>query len=281
MQNALYTRILLICKQAHAGAYALAEEMAEWLMDQGSSVLICECGDLPGLPLDKEKSLAIVLGGDGTLLGVGRNLAGLSIPILGINFGRVGFLTNTTPKNWRKHVENSLNGKIQKQPRLVLNWRLIRHQKDIAKGHAVNDVVVSHGDLARLVSIHITINGENMGVLRCDGVIFATPMGSSGYTASAGGPILFAKTDAYVFTPICPFLRTVSPMVVPSTVVFHVRLEQRSECCLTLDGQEGHNLFAGDVLALSATPDAVYFLGDDEVFLKRLRTRGLALEQSY
>lgn len=282
MHSPRFTHILLICKTKSAAAENLAVHIADWLEQNSYVTTILRREELDSADLSREKTLAIVLGGDGTMIGVGRKLAAHNIPIFGINFGKVGFITNASPKNWKSHLKECLSGKLPLQPRLILNWRHLRNQKLIQEGCAVNDVVLSHGELARLVSIEILINGESMGSLRCDGAIFATPVGSTGYSASAGGPILFAKTDAFVFTPICPFLRSVAPMVFPSSVVSHIRIDSSSpDCCLTIDGQEGFRVQGDDLVEISATPNAIPFFGKEEVFFERLRSRGLALEQTY
>ena len=282
MENSLYDHILLICKKDHKGAHNLAEKIALWLEKKSYTTQICLCDTLENVQITSKKPLAIVLGGDGTMLSVGRSLVDRNIPILGINFGKVGFLTNVHPNDWEEGLRQCLEGELPRQPRLILKWRQIHANNQVVQGCAVNDVVISHGALARLICVDLTINDEHMGVLRCDGIILATPVGSSGYTASAGGPILFAKTDAFVFTPICPFLKSVSPMVFPSTCIFKIRIEPTTtDCYLTVDGQEGHLIEPNDYIEISANPNAVIFLGRDEIFLERIRTRGLVLEQTY
>ncbi|MBO4369265.1 MAG: NAD(+)/NADH kinase [Desulfovibrio sp.] len=282
MQKTTYKTILLITKTGHAPANSLAKTISVWLADHGCATTLCAANELPKRSLPDNIDLAIVLGGDGTMLGVGRNLAGKDIPILGINFGRVGFLTISDPDKWQETLERCFHGELLLQSRLTLQWTLTRNGTIRNVGNAVNDVVISHGPLARLVCINIRINDEDMGLLRCDGIILASPIGSSGYTASAGGPILFAKTDAFVFTPICPFLRSVSPMVFPSNVSMTVTLQASStDTYLTVDGQEGYPLANGDCIEIKAKSRSVHFLGKQELFFERLRSRGLVLEQTY
>ena len=282
MQNSQYMHVLLICKTAHPAAQALAEQISRWLTSHGNTNQICTAEQLAALPAHNERTMAIVLGGDGTILGVGRKLAGRNIPIMGINFGRVGYLSTTEPEHWQEWLTACLAGHVHLQHRMVLNWELQRDATLLAQGCAVNDVVISHGALARLVCVDLSINNEQMGFLRCDGIIVSTPVGSSGYTASAGGPILYSTTDAFVFTAICPFLKAVSPMVFPSSATFHIRIEQGStDSYLTVDGQEGYLLTPNDSIDISASPDSVIFLGNDEVFLERMRSRGLMVDPNY
>ena len=282
MQNVPYKHFLIISKTGHAPAHSFAQKIQQWLAGHGLTSRLCAADELSRDVLRPMPDLAIVLGGDGTMLSVGRKLCGLALPLLGIKFGRVGFLTIASPEDWEEKLNGCLQGRIPLQKRLALSWSLLRQGQEVAGGCAINDVVISHGALARLVCMDLTINAEAMGLLRCDGIIFASPMGSSGYTASAGGPILFSDTEAYVFTPICPFLRSVSPMVLPPSARFRVRMEKGStEAFVTVDGQEGRALLPGDLVSISAKPAALVLFGNDEVFFERLRTRGLVLERTY
>ncbi|MCR4667279.1 MAG: NAD(+)/NADH kinase [Desulfovibrio sp.] len=281
-KNLRYKNILLISKTGHAPASSVARTISEWLLARGCRTTLCAANELPRMPMRDNVDLAIVLGGDGTMLGVGRMLAGTDIPILGINFGHIGFLTISDPDHWEETLEQCLADELMLQERLTLQWTLVRDGIQRNQGYAINDVVISHGPLARLVCVDICINDEEMGILRCDGIILASPIGSSGYTASAGGPILFARTDAFVFTPICPFLRSVSPMVFPSSVSMKVTMGTTStDTYLTVDGQEGYPLACDDVLEIRAHSRSVRFLATKELFFERLRTRGLVLEQTY
>ncbi|MBQ7606488.1 MAG: NAD(+)/NADH kinase [Desulfovibrionaceae bacterium] len=275
-----YNHILLIAKTGHAPALAFSRMLQEWLTARGHSSQLCIAEEFSLYGLDKRPDLAIVLGGDGTMLGVGRLIAGQDIPMIGINFGTVGFLTIADQSNWEEKLTACLNNEIPLQSRMTLSWSLTRHAALLEQGNAINDVVVSHGALARLVSVNISINNEPMGSLRCDGIIFASPMGSSGYTASAGGPILFSRTNAYVFTPICPFMRSVSPMVFPANIVFRLLVEDSSiDAYLTVDGQEGYTLERGDLLTIKGETESLHVLSSDSTFFERIRTRGLVLEQ--
>ncbi|MBR4741276.1 MAG: NAD(+)/NADH kinase [Desulfovibrio sp.] len=281
MQKALYQNILLICKENHQPAFDLAKRIQIWLQERGCSTKLLEESQLSSTPL-LPSTMAIVLGGDGTMIAVGRMLSGRNIPIAGINFGRVGFLTPISSQNWETNILSCITGQAKIQSRTTLKWQLFREERLLTEGEAVNDLVFSHGSLARLICADICINEEKIGLVRCDGLIFSTAVGSSGYNASAGGPILLAKTNAFVFTPICPYLRSISPLVVPTDTVFTIRIEQFSTpCYLTNDGQEGQRIQSQDRIEVKARPNAVLFFGNDEIFLERLRTRTKVLEQTY
>ena len=137
----------------------------------------------------------LILGGDGTFVGVGRKLAGLDIPLLGINFGQVGFLTELSAVGWEPALERLLAGKMITRTCLLLAWELLRGGTPIASGHAANDVVVGRGAIARVLPVHVFVDGEDMGVVRSDGVIVSTPLGSSAYALSAHGPLVHPKVQ--------------------------------------------------------------------------------------
>lgn len=275
-----YHHLLVIAKTGHQPAMAFAHMLTLWLQHRQYTCQVCVANQLSLPAINKRPDLALVLGGDGTMLGVGRILAGHNIPMIGINFGTVGFLTIAQQDNWEEKLLACLEGTMPLQSRMTLSWSLTRNAALLEQGYAVNDVVISHGTLARLVSLNISINMEAMGSLRCDGIIFASPMGSSGYTASAGGPILFAQSDSYVVTPICPFMRSVSPMVFPSHIVFRVLIEDSSiDAHLTVDGQIGYTLERGDILTIKGESNSLIFASTDATFFEGLRRRGLVLEQ--
>lgn len=267
---------LLVFKQEHAGAEALAKEIAPWLEATGICCAVSEAGCK--ICLHPTPQIALVLGGDGTILGVARQLAGRNIPILGINFGRVGFLTAIDSDHWQDGLELALAGALPDRACLSLKWQILRAGKEFATGVAINDVVVARGDLARLTSIAVAINNGAMGILRSDGVIISSPLGSSGYSVSAGGPLLHPGLDAIGLTPICSFMQNVSPLVLPGSTVFDLTVEETSaDCYLTIDGQEGLALAQGDSTRVSAWPGAIHFLGGEARFFARLKKRAFAL----
>ena len=279
MQNFLFRRILLIFKPRNVEAERLAGKIGRWLEARGLEAVIGEA--VKDAPLCRENfDMIIVLGGDGTLLGVARKIAGRGIPLLGINFGRVGFLATTQPSEWEERLAACLAGEMPVSPRLALNWKLRHHGSVTAQGNAANDIVLSRGALARLVCTMISVNGHSLGHLRSDGLILASPNGSSGYTVSAGGPLLFPRTDAVVLTPLCPFSKSISPIVFPSDSVFELRIDKGStDCYITVDGQEGAHLDIGDRIEIRTLPRALLFLGDEAFLFDRLRARGLAFDQ--
>lgn len=280
MQNQLKRHILLVCKARHERAAQLGEEIRAWLEERGHKAHLVEAGLDSSLYTDA-LDFVVVLGGDGTMLGVARRLVGSDVPVLGINFGRVGFLTDAQPENWREKLAECLDGHEPVRSCMALSWSLVRDGEEIQGGAAVNDVVVSRGSLSRLVCLDIWVDGQRMGALRSDGIILCTPVGSSGYSVSAGGPLLYPAMDAIGFTPVCPFLNTISPMVFPGSTDIELQILRGStDCYLTVDGQEGHKLKKDDLVRISGLPAAVRFMGEGTCFFERLRSRGFVLQGS-
>lgn len=278
MQNLHPKRILLVSKAGHAAAGNLCRDVAHWLLQGGHQVTAIAAGEDDeafAMPLD----LVIVLGGDGTMLGTCRRMAGRHIPILGINFGRVGFLTEIQPQEWQASLTDWLAGRLPLRCSPVLRWRLLRNGAELAGGHAVNDVVLGRGTLARLVCLDVMVDGQWLGHLHSDGLVISSPLGSSGYCVSAGGPLICPGLEAMTFTPICPFLHVIPPMAFPCGSVFHLRVKEGSiDCHITIDGQEGQTVEIEDIVEVSCLPDAVLICGGETPFFERLRKRGLMPE---
>ena len=215
------------------------------------------------------------------MLGVARRVAGRGLPLLGINFGRVGFLADIQPEQWEKGLADSLAGITPERTCMALQWKVVRNDSTLAKGVAVNDVVLSRAALSRLVNMDIGVDGQEMCRLRSDGVILSTPIGSSGYSVSAGGPLLYPSLNCMVFTPICPFLNTIPPMVFPQKTRFCIDLlPGTTETYITVDGQEGLLLQVGDRVEVTGLEDAVCFVGKEMPFFERLRTRGFVTDMA-
>ena len=275
MHEGFSRHIHLVVKASSDEALALSQEISHWLCEQGHTASVSRAGDDAPAYADPNLALVVVLGGDGTMLGVARRLVGSRIPLLGINFGRVGFLAELQPDSWRSGLESCLEGKMPLRPVSALRWRLVRRGREAARGHAINDVVLSRSSMSRLVSLRIDVDDEHMCDLRSDGVILSTAIGSSGYSVSAGGPLLYSSLRSMVFTPLCPFLNTIPAMVFPGKALFTLEvLPNSTESYLTVDGQEGILLSHGDTVEVTSVDDAVFFAGAEVPFFERLRTRG-------
>lgn len=253
-----FQEIIIITKTGSREAANLALEIQISLIAQRYAVRIYEAKENFLLP-EKKTGFVIVLGGDGTMLGIGRKLAGTKIPLFGINFGRVGYLCATGYENWKQPLFNALQMTSDKFPRfLVLKWILYRRNKKIFAGVAVNDIVISRDKLARLVCTDFKIDGKTQGKIRGDGIICCTSLGSTGYNISAGGPLIAPALQVLCVTPVCPFLSHSYSQVFPGSATLELVVEPSSaDCYLTIDGQEGQRLESGDKIIIRGWRNAL------------------------
>ncbi|MGB6191164.1 MAG: NAD(+)/NADH kinase [Terracidiphilus sp.] len=192
-------------------------------------------------------SLVIVLGGDGTLLSVARIFAATGVPILGVNLGYLGFLTEIRLADLYTTLDGWCSNCHSLEARAMLRTGLWRDGKECATFEALNEIVVSKGDIARMGDFAVRLDGKAVARFRADGVIVSTPTGSTAYTLAANGPILTPNVDALVVTPICPHLLTLRPIVVRGESIVTVQVEGvPSHCLLTVDGQQAVDLRLGD-----------------------------------
>ena len=193
----------------------------------------------------------LVLGGDGTLLSVARLVGDHRIPILGVNLGGLGFLTEITLEELYRVLEKVIQGDFATDERVVLSASVIRNGKGIAAFTVLNDAVINKGALARIIDMETTINGEYLTTFKSDGLIISTPTGSTAYNLSAGGPIVYPSLHTIIITPICPHTLTKRPIIVPDDVRIQVLLKSRQqEVILTLDGQQGFPLEFEDLVEM-------------------------------
>ena len=267
------TGVLLIHKAGNDAASALALEIGSWLGARRVDFTLLPSESAAPFPAGLR--LVIVLGGDGTIIGAARKLVGSDVPILGINFGAVGFLAPFEPREWQEAVARALAGELQIQACLTLQWRILRNGACIASGCAINDVVAGRGSLARLVNMDVSVDGELAGALRSDGLILASPLGSPGYAASAGGPILHPRMNAIGLVAICPYAACLAPLVLPGTALVEAAIAPANgDCYLTIDGQLGDQLRPGDIVAVTGRPDSIRFLNDWKRFFVKLGNKG-------
>jgi len=206
--------------------------------------------ELPGLA-----DVLIVLGGDGTLLAAARMLGDRSVPILPVNLGGLGFLTSVQLAEMYPILEQVIAGQNRISERTLIEAELIRGGKRIERQRALNDAVINKGALARIIDMDLHIDGGYVCSYKADGLILSTPTGSTAYSLSAGGPIIYPVVEAFVVTPICPHSLTNRPLVIPDTVRIEVETHGGEEpAFLTLDGQIGFELKAGDRVGVTKAP---------------------------
>lgn len=190
----------------------------------------------------------VTLGGDGTVLSVARQVAPLGIPLFPVNVGHFGFITEVGREDWHDDLLRLLDGSIEFYDRLMLSAQVIRQGALVFDARGLNDVVVAGAGISKLVSFDVNLTHGRLGSYRADGMIFATPTGSTAYSAAAGGPILHPTVEGMIVCPICPFTLSHRPIVIPATE--HIRLrvwdEQRTNLALTVDGQIECALEPGD-----------------------------------
>jgi len=226
----------------------------EVLLDTTSAGLLNEEGGMPKTQLAEKADVLLVLGGDGTILSAARLAADRSIPILGVNMGGLGFLTEVRLDNLYPSLERVFANDFVLDERLMLATHIHRHGETVARGIVLNDVVISKGTLARMIDLQVAIGGQFVTNLRGDGLIIGTPTGSTAYSLSAGGPIMNPGVQALMLTPICPHTLTHRPLIVPGNVVIEVTLTSQDEGSMaTLDGQVGVTIVQGDKTVIHAS----------------------------
>ncbi|MDH5739185.1 MAG: NAD(+)/NADH kinase [Nitrospira sp.] len=226
----------------------------EVLLDTTSAALLNEQGGMPKTQLAEKADVLLVLGGDGTILSAARLAAERSIPILGVNMGGLGFLTEVRLDNLYPSLERVFANDFVLDERLMLATHIHRHGETVARGIVLNDVVISKGTLARMIDLQVAIGGQFVTNLRGDGLIIGTPTGSTAYSLSAGGPIMNPGVQALMLTPICPHTLTHRPLIVPGNVAIEVTLTSQDEGSMaTLDGQVGVAIVQGDKTVIHAS----------------------------
>src|SRR5437588_232442 len=211
--------------------------------------------------LAKRVDLMLVLGGDGTMIATGRMLGDSQVPVIGVNYGGLGYLAEFPIEELFPALESILAGKYKVQKRLMLSVELWRGEELVTRNRVLNDVVINKSALARIIEIEAYLNDQFVNSFRADGLIVATPTGSTAYNLSAGGPIIFPSMDAVVLTPICPFTLSNRPIVVPDDSMIEVRLiTENEEVALTLDGQVGVSLQARDRIVIRKSKTAFHLV---------------------
>ncbi len=231
--------------KAHGYGYVLDVDSAAYLGAGGGAAASegCERRELPG----HRPNLVIVFGGDGTLLSAARAFARTETPILSVNLGSLGFLTETPLGEIYNTLDAWCAGRAAIDERRMMRTELYRDGRALREWDALNDVVVAKGTIARMADFRVEIDGQFVATFRADGIIVSTPTGSTAYNLAAAGPIMMPSVNAMVVTPICPHLLTIRPIVVPgeSTIAVHV-VGVPNETYLTVDGQEAVELYLGD-----------------------------------
>jgi NAD+ kinase len=210
--------------------------------------------------------LVVVLGGDGTLIHAARLLDGRPTPIMGVNLGSLGFMTEIPVDELFNSLDEVLAGRFKVDSRMKLCSRLVREGKVLVQDEVLNDVVINKGALARIADHEVSIEGVPIATYKADGVILATPTGSTAYALSAGGPIVHPSVDCTVLAPICSHALTHRPIIVPADRTIRVALRtETADTFLTLDGQTGHSLRCEDIIEVVRSPNRVTLVRNPRV----------------
>ncbi|HLG74424.1 MAG TPA: NAD(+)/NADH kinase [Chloroflexota bacterium] len=257
------------------GAAELRDSISERLRKRGLTVDSCQIErTAQAVACIGGSDLIITLGGDGTLLRAAHFAAEPSIPILGINLGKLGFLCDMGPAKVLEHLPFYIDGGAQVEERLMLQATHRRNGKTVNSGHALNDVVLGHASIASLVRVHASINGNLLTTFAADGVIVATPSGSTAYSFAAGGPILHPADQQLLLTPISPHKPRFGSFVSPAGAVITLELETAAPAVMSIDGDVELPVESGDVLEVRESPYKTRLLRRDSerYFFQALRS---------
>jgi NAD+ kinase len=254
-------RIGIVTKPNEPRAAEVAARIAKWAAEHEINLFvtnrISERDLPPGTFSASAREIAdhcdvlIALGGDGTMIGTARLVSGRGTPVLGVNLGTLGYLTEFTVEDVIPALEDVARGHYEIDRRMMLDWRVMRDGDQVGAGRALNDVVVNKSALARIIDIDLTVGGQYVTTYRADGLILSTPTGSTAYNLSAGGPIIEPSVEAIAIAPICPHTLTNRPLVLPHGSNIRLRICTREqEVMLTSDGQTGLPLMSDDSVEL-------------------------------
>jgi NAD+ kinase len=265
-----FKTIALIGKYNSPGAASSLLRLAEFLRERGHDVLLsahtadtCAIKGFPIAPLNdigKAADLAVVMGGDGTLLNIARSLVDFEIPMIGINQGRLGFLADVSIDTMFSPVEEMLSGDYVAEDRILLEASVERAEDVVFATYAFNDVVVSKSTLGRLIEFEVYIDNQFVYSQRADGLVVASPTGSTAYALSAGGPILHPTLEAVVMVPICPHTLSARAIAVNSRSEIEINLIHADDARVHFDGQRHADMQVGDRVVIQRARKAIRLL---------------------
>jgi NAD+ kinase len=277
-------RVGIVGNREKEGARALLPALVRWIRDRERDCVL-ERGlargirgvgaSLPLRSLISRADAILVLGGDGTFLSAAREAARSDVPILGVNLGGLGFLTETAEENLYPALERLFDGDVALDSRMMVEARVAARGGAAWTGCGLNDVVIHQSDVSRMVRLAIRIGPTSIGTLAADGLIVATPTGSTAYSLSAGGPIIRPTIEALLATPVCPHSLAFRPLLVGAGETLRIRVEQAtSRARLTIDGQISRPLSAGDVIQVRRAKSRVRLISlKPESFYEVLREK--------
>jgi NAD+ kinase len=265
-----FSRVALVGKYQADGIQQRLKDLAELLGRQNCEVFVESATashlGLTAYPIKKVEEftdtidLAVVLGGDGTMLGIGRQLAGSNVPLVGINMGRLGYMTDIPIQNVQTVLPQIIAGEYEADSRTLLDAVVIRNGKEINQALALNDVVVNRSGISGMVELAVRVNGSFMYDQRSDGLIVSTPTGSTAYALSAGGPILHPRVAGILLAPIAPHSLSNRPIVLPQEIVVSIEVVDGREVIVNFDMQSQTNLQTGDMIEVRQSEKTITLL---------------------
>ncbi len=259
----------IIAKHTDPRAESIVSELAKWLGERGREVafdretaaLLGRSDGVVRSKLPEYSDFLVVIGGDGTLLSAARVVGGTGKPILGVNLGGLGFMTAVTLDELYPVLERILRGEAEYDERMMLCVHVHRLGERVADYTVLNDAVINKGALAKIVDIRVTVEQEYLATYKSDGLIISSPTGSTGYSLSAQGPIVYPTLHTLLITPICPHMLTLRPLLVPDDMTVRAELISKgTDVFLTLDGQVGFGLREGDVVEVRKAKSTLRFI---------------------
>ncbi|MDO9309984.1 MAG: NAD(+)/NADH kinase [Deltaproteobacteria bacterium] len=276
--------VAIFAKRHDPRCQGVADDLINWLEEKNClplvesdlARLIGYAGAFSDEDIREQAELVVVLGGDGTLISVARLFSGKDVPIVGVNLGSLGFLTEVTVEELYPLLDRCLRGEPRVSERMMLEVTVCREDQEIEKCHVLNDMVINKGALARIVDLETKVNRHFLTTYKADGLIISTPTGSTGYSMSAGGPIIHPLMSCIVITPICPHTLTNRPIVVTDESIISITIASSfdEKVYLTLDGQVGFKLMQGDTIEVrKALKTTSLVMSKERDYFEILRTK--------
>lgn len=270
------SKVIIVVNLQKDGASLLVEEISQYLHSLNIEVMIFSYSGKSDIPELETADLVFSLGGDGTVLFCSRIVESMSIPILAVNIGDFGFITEISREEWKSAFIKYQNGQLDLSRRVMIKVMVERAGERVAFHKGLNDAVISSNGISNIIKLNLQINKTNLGKYRADGIIVATPTGSTAYSISAGGPILDPEMEALIINPICPFTLSNRPIVVSGNEVVQITVEegQRADVILSVDGQDAYPLMAGDrIIVERSQTKALLIRSDKRNFYDILRSK--------
>ncbi|MGD2173764.1 MAG: NAD(+)/NADH kinase [Candidatus Brocadiaceae bacterium] len=265
-------RVIILGNRRKEGVLRAVEQVEPWL---GDRVEVEVDLDMESPASQEEADFALVLGGDGSMLRAARKVGCRGVPLLGVNFGKFGFLTETTAEHLEEVLTDVLSGRYELAERMMLHCVLQREGEPLLETAALNDAVVSRTALSRIITIDLHVDGDRVTTYRADGLIVATPVGSTAHSLAAGGPIVYPELSAIVVTPICPHTLSNRPLVLPPEVELRLATPDFAQPpALTVDGQLNSELRDNDTVIVRRAEEPLRLIRTGrQTFFETLRSK--------